>query len=107
MSKAIEFKYQDVDYCLEYNREAVKLMEKSGFKLQEFLDKPMTMIDLAFQGLFIKNHRGTKPATITEIYDSLGNKEKLVPTLFEMIQETYDDLYSDSKDEKNIEWKIV
>lgn len=107
MSKMIEFKYQDIDYCLEYNREAVKLMEQQGFDMQEFTKKPMTMGDLAFQGAFIKNHRNIKVQKINEIYDSLNDKSKLLVTLLEMVQETYEDLYSDNKDEKNIEWKIV
>ena len=107
MSKKIEFKYQNTDYCLEYNRDAIKLMEKQGFKLQEFLDKPMTMLDLAFQGAFLKNHRGIKTAEIEEIYNELNGKDKLIKALFEMVQETYEDLYSDNKDGKNLEWKIV
>ena len=107
MSKQIEFKYQDKDYCLEYNRDAIKIMEKQGFKLQEYIDKPMTMIDLAFQGAFLKNHRDIKLNVINDIYNSLGDKTKLISTLLEMISETYEDLYSDNKDEKNIEWKIV
>lgn len=107
MSKKIEFKYQDNDYCLEYSRDAIKIMEKQGFQLQEFIEKPMVMGDLAFQGAFLKNHRNIKPSMIQEIYDSLGEKDKLIRTLFEMIQESYEDLYSDSKDGKNTEWKIV
>ena len=108
MSKRIEFKYQGTDYCLEYNRDAVKIMEKQGFQFDEFMKQPMTMGDLAFQGAFIKNHKNTKIQTINEIFDSLNDKSKLTATLLEMIQETYEDLYSDNKDEsKNTEWKIV
>lgn len=107
MSKKIEFKYQDVEYCLEYNRDAIKIMEKQGFQLQEFIEKPMLMGDLAFQGAFLKNHRSVKTSVISDIYNSLNEKDKLIKTLFEMIQETYEDLYSDNKDGKNTEWKIV
>lgn len=107
MSKKIEFKYQDKDYCLEYNRIAIKMIEQQGFDYNEFMKKPMTMGDLAFQGAFIKNHKDTKVQVINDIYDNLNNKTKLITTLLEMIQETYEDLYSDSKDEKNTDWKIV
>lgn len=108
MSKKIEFKYQDTDYCLEYNREAIKLMEKQGFRFDEFIEKPMTMGDLAFQGAFIKNHRNIRVQTINEIFERMKNKNQLISTLLEMVQETYEDLYSDNKDEsKNTEWKIV
>jgi len=108
MSKKIEFKYQDTDYCLEYSREAIKLMEKNGFQYEKFMKEPLTMGDLAFEGAFIKNHRSIKPALINEIYSSLKDKSKLTMTLLEMIQETYEDLYADNEDEsKNTEWKIV
>ena len=108
MSKKIEFKYQDTDYCLEYNRDAIKIMEKQGFQFDEFMKKPMTMGDLAFEGSFIKNHRTVKKSTIDEIFNGLTDKNKIIMTLLEMVQETYEDLYADNKDEsKNIEWKIV
>ena len=108
MSKRIEFKYQGEDYCLEYNRMAIKMIEQQGFDYDEFMKKPMTMGDLAFQGAFIKNHKNIKVQKINEIYDCLNDKSKLITTLLEMIQETYEDLYSDNKDEsKNTEWKIV
>jgi len=107
MSKKIEFKYQDKDYCLEYNRAAIKLMEQQGFDFSEFKTKPMTMGDLAFQGAFIKNHKDIRMNLISEIYDNLNNKPELVNVLIQMIEETYEDLYSDNKDGKNTEWKIV
>lgn len=107
MSKKIEFKYQDTDYCLEYNRAAIKTMEQQGFNYDEFTKKPMSMCDLAFQGAFIKNHKTIKMQKVNEIFESLNNKTGLINALLEMIQETYEDLYSDSNDEgKNVEWKI-
>ena len=57
MSKKIEFEYKDNKYVLEYNRESIRIMEKGGFDLNEFLKKPASNIDLAFQGAFLKNHR--------------------------------------------------
>ena len=108
MSKKIEFKYQDTDYCLEYNRDAIKLMEKQGFEFDTFTKQPMVMGDLAFQGAFIKNHRNVKVQVINEIFSSLKDKSALIATLLEMIQETYEDLYLDyKKKKKNTEWKIV
>lgn len=107
MSKKIEFKYQDKDYCLEYNRTAIKLMEQQGFDYSEFVKKPMTMGDLAFQGAFIKNHKDIKMQLISEIYESLNDKTQLLSVLIEMVQETYEDLFADNKDGKNTEWKIV
>lgn len=109
MSKKIEFEYEDEKYILEYNREAIKLMEKQGFDFNSFLKQPMIMIDLAFQGAFVKNHRKIKAGKIEEIYNMLTDKTTLTQTLIEMIQETYDELFEDKgeKEGKNIDWKIV
>lgn len=107
MSKKIEFEYQNEKYCLEYSRDAIKYIEMQGFDMQQFLKKPMIMGDLAFQGAFVKNHKNINNSKINEIFEHLNDKTKLINTLLEMVQETYDDLYTDSKDEKNTDWKIV
>lgn len=108
MNKKIEFDYKEKHYVLEYNRDAIMVMEKQGFDLDQYTSKPMTMISLAFQGAFIKNHRGVNGATVQEIFDNLGNKEKLSNQLIEMISETYSSLFEDNKsDGKNISWKTV
>lgn len=109
MSRQIEFEYQDKKYCLEYNREAIKIMEKQGFDLESFTNKPMTMIELAFQGAFIKNHRNAKASTILEIYENIGQKRELANELLAMISETYNTLFDDENidEAKNISWKAV
>ena len=56
MSLKIEFNYEDKDYVLEYNREAIKYMEQRGFSLDKFTDAPASMMDIAFEALFLKNH---------------------------------------------------
>lgn len=109
MSKKIEFEYEDKKYVLEYNRDAIKVIENQGFDFNSFTEKPMMMLDLAFKGAFIKNHRQTKNVKVEEIYNMMADKETLAKTLLEMIQETYDTLFEtqESKDGKNIGWKIV
>lgn len=109
MSKKIEFEYKDTKYILEYSRESIQMMEKSGFDFQEFMSKPALNLEIAFQGAFLKNHRRIKASEITEIYELLENKTELAQKLLEMIQETYDTLFDtkENKDGKNIEWKMV
>lgn len=108
-AKTIEFEYKDNKYVLEYNRESIRIMEKGGFDLQEFLKKPASNIDLAFQGAFLKNHRKIRASEIEEIFRLIKDKEQLTNTLIEMIQETYESLFEteESEDGKNIEWKMV
>lgn len=109
MSKKIEFDYDNEHYILEYNRDAIKVMEQNGFLADEFLKKPMTMIDLAFQGLFLKNHKKISPDRIREIFDHFKDKQALNRMLITMVDEAYDVLFEDNKEdeEKNIDWKIV
>lgn len=104
MSKQIKFKYEGIDYVLEYNRESISLIESKGFTLSEFTAKPMLMLPLAFSGLFLKNHKRTKQSTVDNIYDSFKDKEKLVGVIVDMLSEAYDTL---TDNEGNIEWEIV
>ena len=87
---------------------AIRLLEQNGFELEEFLKKPMTNIQLAFTGAFYKNHKKLNQTTIDKIYDSCKDKTNLIVALQKMIQETYESLLADGKDnEGNVEWEVV
>lgn len=109
MNKKIEFEDNGQKYVLEYNRESIQMLERQGFNVNEFTDKPMTMLPLAFEGLFYKNHKYVKKAFVDECFDRFKNKSALIETIAEMINETYETLTDDSveNDKGNIEWKIV
>lgn len=108
MSKKIEFEYEGTKYCLEYSRDAIKVMERQGFDLNKFMSQPMTSVDLAFEGAFLKNHRNIKATKVKDIYQALGNKNELANELLDMISETYNSLFEDEENSgKNIEWKTV
>lgn len=108
MSTKIEFNYKNKDYTLEYNRDAIKLIEKQGFNAEKFTEQPATMVELAFEGSFIKNHAKTTRAEVEEIYSLFKNKRELINQLIIMIQETYSTLFDENEedDSKNIEWKV-
>lgn len=109
MNKKIEFEDNGKKYVLEYNREAIEIMERQGFVASEMVKKPMTMLPLAFQGLFYKNHKDVRKSFIDECYERIPNKSELIETIAEMISETYNTLTDDEvKNEKgNLNWKIV
>ncbi len=109
MARQIEFEYEDKKYCLEFNRDAIKIMERQGFDLESFTNKPMTMVELAFEGAFLKNHRNINASKVKEIYENLGQKRELANELITMISETYNSLFDDENkdDSKNISWKTV
>ena len=108
MNTKINLTYKDVPYVLEFDRMTIKTMEANGFVVDEFIDKPMSNIELAFAGAFIKNHRKTSQSLIEEIYQKCPNKKQLVETLVKMIQETYEALFDEPEGETgNATWEVV
>ena len=109
MNTKINLTWKGETYTLEYNRASVKLLEQSGFVLEEFLKKPMTNIELVFAGAFLKNHKKVPQTTIDDIYAKLPNKDKLIVELEKMVQETYESLLEepDEGDEGNASWEVI
>lgn len=109
MNKKIEFEDNGTKYVLEYNREAIEIMERQGFKVSELITQPMTMLPIAFQGLFYKNHKDVRKKIIDEFYERFTNKKELIEIIAEMISESYNSLTSENTENKkgNLDWKIV
>lgn len=78
--------------------------------ITEIQSKPITMVEILWQGAFWKNHRKEKIATMQKIYDSIKNKSELNAALTDMFLETYSALIGDNDEiddvSKNIEWKM-
>ncbi len=109
MNTKINLTHNDEKYVLEYDRYSIKLLERAGFKFDEFLDRPMTNIELAFAGAFYKNHPKVPQTTIDEIYDECPNKTDLIIALKNMIDECYQALIGDNEEKKsgNTSWETV
>lgn len=110
MNTQIKLTYKGEDYVLEFNRMTVKMLENTGFNINEFLDKPANNIELAFTASFVKNHPKVKQTTIDEIFAHCPDKNALIANLNIMIQECYDSLLAepeDKTDEGNASWEIV
>jgi hypothetical protein len=107
MSK-IAITYEKNTYELEYNRNAVRMMEGQGFNIDTLTTQPVTMIPLLFYGAFSKNHTGIKRNLVDKIYDSLSNKQGLIAALVEMYAETVNTLMEGSPEtEGNAVWEVV
>ena len=108
MNTQIKITHNGDEYVLEFDRYTIKMLEKAGFNYSEFLDKPMTNIELAFTAAFIKNHPNVKQITIDEIYQETKDKTKLVAVLTKMINDFYDSLLADPDDDSgNTTWEVV
>ena len=105
MSKQLRFTYKDTDYCLEFTRKSVEIMEKQGFMATEITDKPMTTLPALFAGAFLANHRFVKREVIDEIFASMTNKEVLISKLAEMFNEPIMALVEEpTSNEGKVEW---
>ena len=108
MNTKITLTYEGQKYTLEYDRMAIKRLEANGFVLDDFMSRPLSNIELAFAGAFLKNHKNTPQTTIDKIFGACGNKNELTKTLVSMIQETYDSLLDDEDTkEGNVTWEVV
>lgn len=108
MNTKITLTYKGTPYTLEYDRMGVKLLENAGLSIDEFLEKPMTNIELAFSGAFMKNHKSTPQTTIDAMFNGCKDKTKLIGVLQQMIRETYDSLLEDGNDDEgNVSWEVV
>ena len=105
MNKQLKFTYQDKEYCLEFTRRSVELMEKQGFVASDITDKPMTVLPALFAGSFLANHKFVKREVIDEIFSKMTNKTELIGKLSEMYNEPILALVDEPEDaEGNIEW---
>ncbi len=105
MSKQLNFTYQGKEYCLEYTRKSVEMLEKSGFVASDIKDKPMTTLPALFAGAFLANHRFVKQEVIDEIFSKMTNKSELIGKLAEMYNEPIMTLIDEPEDaEGNLDW---
>lgn len=108
MNTKINLTYKGVEYTLEYNRMSVKALESNGFVFEEFSKKPMSNIEMAFAGAFIKNHRKISQSTIDDIYRQCKDKDSLIETISKMITECYESLMDEpDENEGNVSWEVV
>lgn len=105
MSKQLNFTYKGNEYCLEYTRKTVTMMEQKGFVASEVETKPMSTLPTLFAGAFLANHRFIKPDIIDDIYKHLTNKGDLLAKLAEMYNEPIASLMDEPDEaEGNVNW---
>ena len=105
MAKQLRFTYQDKEYCLEYTRKTVEMMEKNGFVASDVNDKPMTTLPTLFAGAFLANHRFVKQDIIDAIFAKMTNKGELISKLAEMYNEPIMTLIDEpDENEGNLNW---
>ena len=105
MAKQLRVTYQDKEYCLEYTRKSVEIMERNGFVASDVEAKPMTTLPALFSGAFLANHRYVKQEVIDAIFAKMPNKMELIGKLAEMYNEPLATLIDEPEDsEGNVNW---
>lgn len=105
MNKQLRFTYQNQEFCLEYTRRSVEIMEKKGFVASDIETKPVTILPALFAGAFLANHRYVKQDVIDEIYSKMTNKQELIGKLAEMYNEPIMALVDEpDESEGNLGW---
>ena len=93
-------------YTLEYTRRTIEMMEKNGFMLSEFTEKPVTNLPALFAGAFLANHKFIKKETVDNLYSQIKDKQSLIEKLAEMYNEPIQALFEDPADNQgNVTWE--
>ena len=107
MAKTITLTFNKKAYTLEFTRDSVVRMERTGFDIQSIESQPATMITMLFRGAFIAHHSNTTNTVIDRIWEKLPNKQKLIEELAGMYTEPLDALVAEpDKKEGEIPWAV-
>ena len=106
MAKILTVSHEGKQYTLEYTRDTVRSMERSGFNVNQITDKPLTTIPTLFRGAFMAHHPKIRTATIDAIFAAMPNKTDLLGKLAEMYAEPIDTLLDEPEEggEGNSSW---
>ena len=105
MSKQLSFNFEGKDYCLEFTRRTVEMMERNGFVASDVRDKPTSTLPALFAGAFLAHHRFIKQDLIDRIYEKMTNKQELIGKLAEMYNEPINALIDEPEEnEGNVSW---
>ena len=87
MAKQIRLTFEGTTYTLEFNRNAIRKMERGGFIANDIDKKPATVLPELFAGAFIMHHPYMKRDKIDAIFEKTPNRMMLVERLGAMYNE--------------------
>lgn len=107
MAKTINIAYKGKDYTLEFNRNSVKALERSGFNIAEIASKPVSTIETLFHGALKMHHPAINREKAMDIYDTLNHKDELVSKVVELYGSVVEELTGAAEEaevEGNANW---
>lgn len=90
----------DKEYTLCLTRQAVKEIEKLGFNIQGFMNKPVTYMDVLWYGGFIANHKKVTQSSSLQIMDSYKAEGGDVNEVIEFLAGEYSNFVNAPTDTK-------
>lgn len=103
----ITFEYGGKSYTLCYTADALKRMERNGFKFGKIDESILTYAEELFNGAFIANHSEVPARKRSEIYAALaGNVEGGEETIGEILLEMVNEAVEEMKPKGNVSWKV-
>lgn len=103
--KPIKFEYEGKEYTLEFTRDTVRTIEKSGFDYRNIDSKQMDSICTLFAGAFLAHHRFVKPDVIDKIYAKMPNKSALLERLAMLYMLPYEELVEEVDEKNAVKWE--
>ena len=107
MATNITFTYDGDDYTLEYNREALRVLDsKYDFSLSDIERLQVSKIPDLFHCAFLMHHPQVRRKTTDEVWDALGEKDELISALTEMYAEAINSIMGETpKRGKAVSWQ--
>lgn len=104
MATPLKFEYEGKEYTLEFNREAVRMAERSGFDVENFDAKVLSNSEDLFYFSFRMHHpEVTMEDAMDILYKGFGGlKAEEVRQLIELFSEPYISLMNVEGNEKNV-----
>ncbi len=88
------------EYVLCLTRDAVKAIERLGFNIQAFMEKPITCMDILWYGGFIPNHKEVNQNLSLKIMETYQEEGGDVNEVIEFLASEYSNFVNAPTDTK-------
>lgn len=100
MNKCI-VEINEKEYTLCLTREAIKELEARSFNIQNFIDKPLTYMDILWYGGFIANHKDVNPNLAVKLLETYQDEGGNVNEVVEFLANEYSNFVNAPTDTKS------
>lgn len=89
------------EYTLCLTRQAVKEIEARGFNIQNFIDKPLTYMDILWYGGFITKHPDVNPNLAEKLIETYQDEGGDVSEVIDFLANEYSNFVNAPADTKS------